>query len=411
MLSMKSSITKEQAQSTLNLTEEILEEFGPRLTGTMACKKSGERLKLELDKYCTETFSEKFKCSRDAFLYFIRYFSISYLVAFIFLFIGGDWVYSAAVITCIGFMVAFFEFVLYWEFIDPIFKKVDAFNISGIIEPEKETKKTVIISGHYDSPYVFSFLNKWQKLYKIRVGLNTLLYIAITAISIASAWLQFNSHIEFYLPNYVLLILGIGVIFMTQYFTFIGWDISPGAGDNLVSSLMVVKLSEHFYNNIELGKPLKYTRLIFLCPDAEESGLRGAREYVKRHKVTLASMPSYNINMDSIYRLQDLRFLKSEINGTIKLDDKLGKKCMQISQSLGYNIPRIGMPFGGGSTDSGEFEKAGIPSVSIIGLDTNFTDGNVPYHTKFDTVDKIESKAVLACMQIVEQVILNIEKS
>ena len=149
---------------------------------------------------------------------------------------------------------------------------------------------------------------------------------------------------------------------------------------------------------------------MFLCPDAEESGLRGAREYVNLHRETLQSSPTYNINMDSIYRLQDLRFLKSELNGTVPLDEKLGKKCTKIAKSLGYNIPSMNMPFGGGSTDAAEFAKAGIPALSIIGLDTTFTSGDVPYHTNFDTVDKIEPEAVLGCMQIVEQFIWEIDK-
>jgi Zn-dependent M28 family amino/carboxypeptidase len=139
--------------------------------------------------------------------------------------------------------------------------------------------------------------------------------------------------------------------------------------------------------------------------------LRGAREYVKLHRETLQSIPTYNINMDSIYRLEDLRFLKSEINGTIQLDKKMIYKCTKISKSLGYNINKISMPFGGGSTDAAEFAKAGIPALSIIGLDTTFTSGNVPYHTRFDTVDQIEPEAVLACMQIAEQFILDIDKS
>ena len=88
---MKSNITEEQAQSALDLTAEIIDEFGPRLTGTPACKKAGVRLKTELEKSCTQTFSEKFQCSRDAFLYFIRYFSISYLGAFICLITSGAW--------------------------------------------------------------------------------------------------------------------------------------------------------------------------------------------------------------------------------------------------------------------------------------------------------------------------------
>ena len=115
--------------------------------------------------------------------------------------------------------------------------------------------------------------------------------------------------------------------------------------------------------------------------------------------------------MDSIYRLQDLRFLESEINGSVSLDLNIRKKCSNIAQALGYNIPSLKMPFGGGATDAAEFAKAGIPALSIIGLDTTFSSGMVPYHTSFDTVDKIEPEAVLACLQITEQFILDIDKS
>ena len=65
--------------------------------------------------------------------------------------------------------------------------------------------------------------------------------------------------------------MGGGLILMLQYFFFVSWDVSPGAGDNLISSAMALRLADHFSN-----LNLKHTRLIFLCPDAEESGLRGA---------------------------------------------------------------------------------------------------------------------------------------
>ena len=401
---MKSNITKEQAQSALNLTAEIIDEFGPRLTGTPACKKAGERLKAELGKSCTETTSEAFQCSRDAFLYFIRYFSISYLGTFICLIAGGDWTILAAVLTSFGCIMAICEFVFYKEFIDPLFKKTDGYNISGTIEPTAEVQQSIIISGHYDSPHVFRFLNKNQKLYKLRVIITTGLYFLITAISLWASYQWITQPGSFEINKELIYILGFGLIFMLQYFFFVSWDVSPGAGDNLISSAIAIKLADHF--SIQ---NLTHTLLVFLCPDAEESGLRGAREYVKLHRETLQSIPTYNINMDSIYRLQDLRFLKSEINGTVPLDEKLGEKCKEIAKSLGYNIPSMNMPFGGGSTDAAEFAKAGIPALSIIGLDTTFTSGDVPYHTNFDTVDKIEPEAVLACMQIAEQLIIEID--
>ena len=66
-MKINSKITLDHAHSTLTLTVEILEETGPRLTGTEACKQAGEMLKSNLEKYCDTTFSEKFQCSRDAF--------------------------------------------------------------------------------------------------------------------------------------------------------------------------------------------------------------------------------------------------------------------------------------------------------------------------------------------------------
>ena len=409
-MNLNSNITIKHAQLALDLTSEILKENGPRLTGTKSCKQAGEHIKLYLDKYCDKTFSEKFQCSRDAFLYHIRYFSISYVLAFIFLCLGEHWNYAAGIITTLGCLIVLFEFVFYFEFIDPLFKKTLGYNISGIIEPENKTNQQVIISGHYDSPYVFSFLNKHQRFYKYRIALNSILYLLITGASLWFSYLQYFNINEAHLHLDLIIILGIGAFFIGQYFFFISWEVSPGAGDNLISSCMAVKLSEIFSTNSSDGSTLKHTRLVFLCPDAEESGLRGAREYVKQHRISLKSFPTFNINMDSIYRLQDLKFLKSELNGSVSLDVDLLNKCNEIAQTLGYNIPSMKMPFGGGSTDAAEFAKAGIPALSIIGLDTTFSSGAVPYHTSFDTVDKIEPEAVLACMQIVEQFILKIDK-
>ena len=82
---------------------------------------------------------------------------------------GGYWIYGAAIVTTLGCIIALFEFVFYQECIDPLFKKTDGYNISGIIHSKEKVKQQVIISGHYDSPYVFRFLNKYQRLYKVRV--------------------------------------------------------------------------------------------------------------------------------------------------------------------------------------------------------------------------------------------------
>ena len=105
--------------------------------------------------------------------------------------------------------------------------------ISGIIEPEQEVKQTVILSGHYDSPHVFRFLNQNQRLYKLRVVLNTVLYFLITGVSLWASYQLISESSGFSSSPTLLYILGAGLIFMSQYFFFVSWDVSPGAGDNL----------------------------------------------------------------------------------------------------------------------------------------------------------------------------------
>ena len=82
-MKLNSNITIEHARSALDLTDEILNETGTRLTGTESCKRAGKILKSNLGKFCDETFSEKFQFSRDAFLYHIRYMVIPFLFVFI----------------------------------------------------------------------------------------------------------------------------------------------------------------------------------------------------------------------------------------------------------------------------------------------------------------------------------------
>ncbi len=108
-MKLKSNITIKDAQSTLDITGNILNETGPRLTGTESCERAGKLLESHLDKFCDQTYSENFQCSRDAFLYHVRYFSISYVLAFIFLCLGGLWYYGAAAVTIFGCLMILLE--------------------------------------------------------------------------------------------------------------------------------------------------------------------------------------------------------------------------------------------------------------------------------------------------------------
>ena len=68
-------------------------------------------------------------------------------------------------------------------------------------------------------------------------------------------------------------------------------------------------LQTYIYNT------LQNTELVFLITDAEESGLRGARAYVKEHYDKLTSTPHYNYNMDSLFSKNHLRVNEEMFDG------------------------------------------------------------------------------------------------
>ena len=213
----------------------------------------------------------------------------------------------------------------------------------------------------------------------------------------------------FILPAKVALVLGIYFVF-TKFFLFTR-NVSPGAGDNLIASSMLLELAEHFHDPARPGGSiLEHIRLVFASFDAEESGLRGSRAWVSEHRAMLQALPTTTLNMDSIYRLEDLQFLVSDLNNHIKLDPALAEHCVRIANNLGYPARTVRMRFGGGATDAAELAKAGVSATTMIAMSTRLVRDGLVYHTMQDTVDAIEPGAVSACLAVAEKLALDLDQ-
>lgn len=227
--------------------------------------------------------------------------------------------------------------------------------------------------------------------------MTLLFYFFGVFLSIIAAVYQIQSSAPFVYGMPWIVAMALGLFFIIPYYFFITDEVSPGAGDNLIAVAVLLQLAKHFKDK---ENALDNTELIFLITDAEESGLRGARAFVKKYLNDITSRPHFNYNMDSLFSVDHLTFLTTDINGTVKLSNKLTKKSIELAESLGYNACKMNIPFGGGGTDAGEFAKAGIESVSLIAMDTTFKSGFNPYHTRDDHTENIDSEAIIACLQI-----------
>ncbi len=334
-----------------------------------------------------------------------RVLAVFYLVAGSLFFLGGWGIYASAAVFTLGTVFFINEFAFLGRSFDPFFKKKPGANVVGIMEPAGPVERQIVLCAHHDATRVCNFLEKRPALFAFRSVLPIIFHAAanigtvVASVSLMSGEAGNSGNLV------IKIVIVAGCLFVVPLFRYFGRDASPGASDNLVSSLMLVKLAELFKSGV-LSLP-KNTRLVFLSADGEENGQRGSFEYARRHKTELLSLPTCVFNIDTLSRLEDLAFLKTDTNGIRKLSAPLADQCVKIAAGLGYRIKAVRFPFGGGGTDAGQFAKIGIEAASLIGISTRLIRKDIDYHTSRDTVDNIDPAAVEAGLNIAANFISN----
>ena len=388
-----------RALSALQRTADWIQRFGGRLAGTQACLSAAQAIQAELVGACGRASLEPFRSRVGAFNGFYRVDALIYLLGLALLWLNQP-LWAGLLLT--GMIVAAgLQFGWYREVYDRLYPLRDCQNVSAVLEPRGDTRQELIFSAHHDSAMVLNFLRHSQKLY----GLKIIIPDAFRFLGAVSAWVWLGwqavlgSDPPFVLPMRLLLLVWIYFVF-TKFFLF-GPEVSPGAGDNLIASAMLVELARHFTEGQAIGRSyLEHTRLVFVSFDAEEAGLRGSRAWVKAHRAELESWPGYALNFDSIYRAEDMQFLVSDLNSHVRLDRELAVLCRQIAGELGWPAGLAGMLFGGGATDAAELAGAGLRATSLLGMSTRVVRDGLVYHTSNDTVASIEPEAVTRCLAL-----------
>jgi Zn-dependent M28 family amino/carboxypeptidase len=188
---------------------------------------------------------------------------------------------------------------------------------------------------------------------------------------------------------------------------FRGRKATPGAGDNLASTQTAFQMGKYYYSLKGTDKELKHTRIFFASFDAEEEGLRGARAFVKKHKDELLKVKTYLLNIECLYDENELFFLTSDINNSVKLSDDLASKLVDIASELNVKTYKQPIAVLTGGTDAGEFGKIGVEATTIMGMPWSNDNRSMAYHTPNDTIDKVSKKAVADTINIFHNFIVS----
>lgn len=387
----------------LGFTSSVLKTCKERAPGSQGSLSAADKLSDALREFCGDVHKETFVMHPGSQFGIGRAAGAAYALAVVLLIFGGTLSYFSAALCILSLAYAVIHYFLYGSTFDIFFKKKTGCNVSGILEPSDTADRQVIISGHHDGAYTFSFFSKFERLAGIRLLLGVLFFIFITAVSVTFSIMTMSGH-SVKLEGALFIVSLTGLLFAVPLFFFVSKEVSPGAGDNLNGSSIAIHALKHFAEtNI-----LKHTRLIALSTDGEEAGQRGALAYVKRHSDELHSIPTYVINIDSVYKKGELAVMLRDRHGIVPLSKELAGMCLDTSLEFGYVAKKITLPIGSG-TDAAAFAKAGVKAVTIIAMSASLFDEGHVYHTLGDTVESIEPEAVEAVFDIAVNMVLKID--
>jgi aminopeptidase YwaD len=395
------------AEGAINLTADIIEKHGPRVSGTKGCYSACADLETILGKYCTGIKRESFDIHPNSLFAIGKIFTIIYLIGLGAILIENNVIIEIGIISMvIGTIYFITQFILYLDTFDGLFFKVAGNNIIGIVEPKDSVKQQVVIVSHHDSSPVFPFYEKAPLLFPIRLFVPFLLFLACLLVLFSRFYYLIQSGDIPILPIWIKYILILGIIFVIPMYGYISKRHSPGAGDNLIGCTIGIKLADIFKGT---ENALQNTRIVILLTDGEEIGQKGAKFFIKNNQDLLKNTRTTIINIDSIYDYKDIAIVKRDRNGLTRLSKDLINDLTKVATGLGHSFKTLTIPFGGGGTDGGQFARRRIKTISIIGTPTNILRKEIIFHTMKDTPDKISNKAVSAVLEVVSEYLKEID--
>lgn len=379
----------------------VCKSCGPRAACSEGDKKARKYFFEDTKKICDEAWTEDFKCSDKAFMSWVPVGAVLVILSTLLFILGMPVLSLLVTLLTVFFIVS--EFFFYKETLDVFFKKKDTANVIGRVKASGETKKRIILCGHTDSAFEWTYT-----YYGGRPAVATIIVSAVVAILVSIAGSitaivtekAFSPSVVFANGNTAITIFAIIMLvlipFMIAALFFCNYRRPvTGANDDLTGcyiSLAAVKYLKE--NNINLEN----TEIIVALVGGEECGLRGSKDFAKKHKdeFTDENVETMCIAFDTIHDFDFMKIILGDMNGTVKNDKRVAALIKEGAHLAGYDNVETGT-IDLGSTDAAAFTQVGIPAASFIAMDP--TPARY-YHTRLDTEEILDKKAIEAGLKI-----------
>lgn len=373
---------------TVREIKKICKTIGPRIAGSEKEHEAHRYIAEQMKTCCDEVTLEEFTVSREALMSFIRVCGILVAIAMAFSFAGLPIV--ALVVSVIALVCLVCEFGMYKQFYDKLFKKYTSHNAIGVRKAAGETKQRIIFSGHVDSSHEWTFT---------RLGGAPLLYIAGIWAVVGMFYCLGYAVIDTFnlcseelmeILKYVQIAFIPGVICAI---VFINFRITvEGANDNLTGAIGSVAIMKFLQDN---DIRFENTEVVALASGSEESGLRGAKAFSKRHHDELTEIPTVFIGLETFRDYKNISICKRDLSGTVSMDERVCRLVKKAGEDAGIKLPYISVYLG--ASDAAAVQQSGVPAVTLAAMNPGPPRY---YHTRGDTADNMDMKTVEKCLEI-----------
>lgn len=386
---------REYANYAFKNIKTVCKNFGPRPVGSEAEEKAQNYMLGELNKYCDSAVRENFKCSDKAFMAWVPVCAILIIAASV-LFTFGMAAVSLGIVALVLFFILG-EFIFYKPILDVFFPKKTSGNVIGVRKAEEETKKRIILSGHTDSAFEWTFTYHGGRPAVLGVILTAVIDVLIFIIATIIYMVKYGAFgqniwssetpIAFKIVICVTY-LTIPVLILATGFSNFKRPVM-GANDDLTGVFVSIAAAKFLSdNNIRF----KNTEVVIMCAGGEEAGLRGSKAFAQAHQDYLKEdAETIFVGFDTIRELEFSKIYDKDMTGVVKNDRQVAELIQKAAGFAGLEVPIGTIELG--STDAAAMSQGGFRAASMVAMDP--TPARY-YHTRLDTEDNLSLGAIEA---------------